>query len=58
VLEGGAKGGVRAGRDGDVLVVHAPRDGDSEIVARPGGAAAPRPPPRRWSRGTGPCRRG
>ena len=36
VLEGGAKGGVRAGRDGDVLVVHAPRDGDSEIVARTG----------------------
>ncbi|CAA9388254.1 NYN domain-containing protein [uncultured Nocardioides sp.] len=31
VLEGGAKGGVKAGRDGHVRVVHAPRDGDSEI---------------------------
>ncbi|NEN80062.1 NYN domain-containing protein [Nocardioides zeae] len=40
VLEGGAKGGVRAGRDGDVLVVHAPRDGDSEIVARTEAAVA------------------
>jgi hypothetical protein len=32
VLEGEAKGGVRAGRDGHVTVVHAPKDGDSEIV--------------------------
>jgi hypothetical protein len=32
VLEGEAKGGVRAGRDGHVTVVHAPHDGDSEIV--------------------------
>jgi len=32
VLEGEAKGGVRAGRDGHVRVVHAPQDGDAEIV--------------------------
>jgi len=32
VLEGEAKGGVRKGRDGHVTVVHAPQDGDSEIV--------------------------
>lgn len=31
VLEGAAKGGVKAGRDVHVRVVHAPRDGDSEI---------------------------
>ena len=31
VLEGAAKGGVRAGRDAHVLTVHAPKDGDSEI---------------------------
>jgi len=31
VLEGGAKAGVRAGRDAHVRAVHAPRDGDSEI---------------------------
>ena len=31
VLEGGAKAGVPAGRDAHVRVVHAPRDGDSEI---------------------------
>jgi len=31
VLEGGAKGGVKAGRDAHVVTVHAPRDGDSEI---------------------------
>ncbi len=31
VLEGGAKAGVRAGRDAHVVTVHAPRDGDSEI---------------------------
>ncbi|QBX54176.1 hypothetical protein EXE58_00940 [Nocardioides seonyuensis] len=34
VLEGAAKAGVRAGRDGHVLTVHAARDGDSEIRAR------------------------
>ena len=44
VLEGGAKGGVRAGRDGHVRTVHAPRDGDSAIIeqtraARAGGGA-------------------
>lgn len=32
VLEGEAKAGVRPGRDGHVTVVHAPQDGDSEIV--------------------------
>ena len=32
VLEGAARGGVKAGRDGHVLTVHASRDGDSEIV--------------------------
>jgi predicted RNA-binding protein with PIN domain len=32
VLEGAAKAGVRAGRDGHVTVVHAPQDGDAEIV--------------------------
>lgn len=44
VLEGAAKGGVPAGRDGHVRVVHAPRDGDSEIVgqARAGAAAGRR----------------
>ena len=31
VLEGGAKGGVKAGRDAHVVTVHATRDGDSEI---------------------------
>lgn len=31
VLEGAAKGGVRAGRDAHVRVVHAPKHGDSEI---------------------------
>lgn len=31
VLEGAAKGGVRAGRDAHLRVVHAARDGDSEI---------------------------
>lgn len=34
VLEGAAKGGVRAGRDAHVTTVHAPRDGDSAIVAQ------------------------
>lgn len=33
VLEGAAKGGVRAGRDGHVRVVHAPKDGDTTIAA-------------------------
>ncbi len=32
VLEGGAKGGVRAGTDGHVRTVHAKRSGDDEIV--------------------------
>ncbi len=40
VLEGGAKGGVPAGRDAHVLVVHAPRDGDSEIRRQVEKAAA------------------
>jgi len=44
VLEGGAKAGVRAGRDAHVRTVHAARDGDSEIrrqagAAREGGAS-------------------
>ncbi len=34
VLEGQAKGGVRAGRDAHVTTVHAPRDGDSAILAQ------------------------
>lgn len=32
VLEGQAKGGVRAGRDGHVLTVHAAKSGDDAIV--------------------------
>jgi hypothetical protein len=32
VLEGAARGGAKAGRDGHVLTVHAPRDGDATIV--------------------------
>jgi hypothetical protein len=32
VLEGAAKAGVPAGRDGDVRTVHAPRDGDSALL--------------------------
>ena len=32
VLEGQAKGGVPAGRDGHVRTVHAPRDGDAAIA--------------------------
>ncbi|KQQ41682.1 hypothetical protein [Nocardioides sp. Leaf307] len=32
VLEGAAKGGVRAGRDQHVTTVHAPRDGDTTII--------------------------
>jgi predicted RNA-binding protein with PIN domain len=34
VLEGAAKGGVRAGTDGDVRTVHARGSGDDEIVAQ------------------------
>ena len=34
VLEGAAKGGVRAGRDGHVRTVHARGHGDDEIVAQ------------------------
>ena len=34
VLEGAARGGVRAGRDGHVRVVHARGSGDDEIVDR------------------------
>ena len=33
VLEGQAKGGVRAGRDAHVRTVHAPKDGDATILA-------------------------
>ncbi|WP_310962559.1 hypothetical protein [Nocardioides terrisoli] len=33
VLEGQARAGVPAGRDGHLVTVHAPRDGDSTIVA-------------------------
>ena len=33
VLEGAAKGGVPAGRDGHVVTVHAPKDGDAAITA-------------------------
>ena len=40
VLEGQAKGGVRAGRDGHVTTVHASRDGDAEIRAQAGRAVA------------------
>ncbi len=39
VLEGGAKAGVRAGRDAHVRTVHAPRDGDATIVAEARAAA-------------------
>ena len=44
VLEGQAKGGVRAGRDAHVTTVHAARDGDAEIrtQARLAGAAGGR----------------
>ena len=34
VLEGQAKGGVRPGRDAHVHTVHAPKDGDSAILAQ------------------------
>ena len=33
VLEGAAKGGVRAGRDAHVRIVHAKGEGDDTIVA-------------------------
>lgn len=39
VLEGGAKAGVKAGRDAHVRVVHAPRDGDTAILAEARAAA-------------------
>ncbi|SDC65770.1 hypothetical protein [Nocardioides lianchengensis] len=39
VLEGAAKGGVRAGRDGHARTVHAPKDGDATIVAETRAAA-------------------
>jgi predicted RNA-binding protein with PIN domain len=34
VLEGGAKGGARPGRDGHLRTVHAPGSGDDTIVAQ------------------------
>jgi hypothetical protein len=40
VLEGGAKAGVRPGRDAHVRVVHAPKDGDSKIIAEARAAVA------------------
>jgi predicted RNA-binding protein with PIN domain len=39
VLEGAAKGGVSAGTDGHVRVVHARGSGDDEIVAQAAAAA-------------------
>ena len=39
VLEGAAKGGVPAGRDGHVVTVHAPKDGDATITAEARAAA-------------------
>lgn len=39
VLEGQAKGGVRAGRDAHVRTVHAPKDGDATILAEAAKAA-------------------
>ena len=33
VLEGGAKGGVRPGKDAHVRTVHAPKEGDATILA-------------------------
>jgi hypothetical protein len=39
VLEGAAKGGVRAGRDGQVVTVHAEGHGDDTIVAESAAAA-------------------
>lgn len=40
VLEGAAKGGAKAGRDGHLVTVHAPRDGDTSILAQAREAAA------------------
>src|SRR6185312_12009089 len=40
VLEGAAKGGVTAGRDGHVRTVHARGSGDDEIVAQTAAATA------------------
>jgi predicted RNA-binding protein with PIN domain len=40
VLEGAAKGGVKAGRDAHVRTVHAPKDGDAAILAEARRAAA------------------
>jgi len=40
VLEGQAKGGVRAGRDGHVRTVHATGSGDETIVAQAAAATA------------------
>ncbi|WP_210438237.1 hypothetical protein [Nocardioides xinjiangensis] len=40
VLEGQAKGGVRAGRDAHVRTVHAARDGDTEVREQARRAAA------------------
>lgn len=40
VLEGGAKGGAKAGRDAHVVTVHAPKDGDSEIERQVASAVA------------------
>ena len=39
VLEGAAKGGVRAGRDAHLRTVHAPGSGDDTIVAQARAAA-------------------
>jgi len=39
VLEGAAKAGVAAGRDHDLVTVHASRDGDSTITAEARSAA-------------------
>ncbi len=39
VLEGGAKAGVKAGKDAHLRVVHAPKDGDSKIVSEAKAAA-------------------
>jgi predicted RNA-binding protein with PIN domain len=41
VLEGAAKGGVPAGRDGHVRTVHAMGSGDDEIVTQAAAATAP-----------------
>ncbi len=39
VLEGGAKGGVRPGKDAHVRTVHAPKEGDRTILAEAARAA-------------------